>query len=141
MADHLLLDEIGRDGVLEFLRVAGEGSGSPLLMAELRNLGGALAEPDPAGGLLDSVDARFAYVGCGSAVDAGAAAASVEHHAVVRAVLSPWDVGTTVPSMVGSRTQPQGHLDGERVARADAVRAELDPDGLFAGDVAPCAPG
>ncbi|MFC7615247.1 hypothetical protein ACFQV2_18780 [Actinokineospora soli] len=71
VADHLLLDEIGRDGVLEFLRVAGEGSGSPLLMAELRNLGGALAEPDPAGGLLDSVDARFAYVGCGSAVDAG----------------------------------------------------------------------
>ncbi|MGW5053594.1 FAD-binding oxidoreductase [Actinokineospora sp. NPDC004072] len=141
VGDHLLLDEIGLDGVTEFLRVAGEGSGSPLLAAELRHLGGALAEPDPAGGLLTHVEARFAYLGTGSAVDPATTAAAVEHSAVVRAALSPWDVGSTVPSMVASRTQPQGHLSRSDALRAAAVRARVDPDGLFAGDVLPGPPG
>ncbi len=137
VADHLLLDEVGRDGVAEFLRVLGEGSGSPLPVVELRHLGGALAEPDPAGGLLDHIDAGFAYTGFGPAADA----AAEEHLAVVRAALSPWDVGTTAPSLVGSRTQPQGHLDRRRADAAAAVRARVDPGGLFAGDVVPVTPG
>lgn len=141
VADHLLLDEIGRDGVTEFLRVAGEGSGSPLLTAELRHLGGALADGDPAGGVLDRVDARFAYTGFGSAADPVAAEAADEHHAAVRVALSPWDVGTTMPSMVGTRTQPQGHLDERGAELAGRVRARVDPDGLFAGDVVTSAPG
>ncbi|MFC5288321.1 FAD-binding protein [Actinokineospora guangxiensis] len=137
VGDHLLLDEIGRDGVAEFLRVLGEGSGSPLPVAELHHLGGALAERAPAGGLLDHLDAGFAYTAFGATADA----ASAEHLAVVRRALSPWDVGTTVPSMVASRTQPQGHLDRRRAALAAEVRARVDPDGVFAGDVAPVTPG
>lgn len=139
--DHLLLDEIGRDGVTEFLRVAGEGSGSPLLSAELRHLGGALAEPDPAGGLLDHLDARFSYVGRGAATDAASTATAVEHCSVVRAALSPWDTGLTAPSMVASLTQPQAHLDSARIRQAATVRARVDPGGVFAGDVTPSAPG
>jgi FAD/FMN-containing dehydrogenase len=141
VGDHLLLDEIGRDGVAEFLRVVGEGSGSPLPVAELHHLGGALAEPDPAGGLLDHLDACFAYTAFGSTADAASTAAGEEHLAVVRRALSPWDVGTTVPSMVASRTQPQGHLDRRRAAAAAAVRARVDPDGIFVRDVVPVTPG
>jgi FAD/FMN-containing dehydrogenase len=139
VGDHLVLGELGPDGVAEFLRVAGEGSGSPLLVAELRQLGGALGVPDATGGLLNHVAGRFAYQCIGSAVTPEATAAALERAAVIRAALAPWDTGRTVPGFVAARTQPQRHLDPDQIDAADRVRLRVDPDALFRPDRAPSA--
>ncbi|UVS79660.1 FAD-binding oxidoreductase [Actinokineospora sp. UTMC 2448] len=137
MGDHLLVDGFDAQGVAEFLRVAGPGS--PLLAAELRQLGGALAVPDPAGGVLNHVSAQFMYQCVGSAIDPPTLAASRERAALIRSTLAPWDTGRTIPGFVGSHDQPQGHLDTAQIEAVDRVRARIDPDGLFRGDITPNA--
>ena len=59
----------------------------------------------------------------------------------MRAALSQWDTGWTVPSFVDDYRQPQGHLSTSRLHTVDRVRARVDPDGLFRDDVTPGACG
>ncbi|MGW4065081.1 FAD-binding oxidoreductase [Amycolatopsis sp. NPDC004747] len=137
--DHLLLTELGDAAAAEFLRVTGPGSGSPLISAELRQLGGALAAAPPDAGALGHLDAGFAYLGAGVPDGPAAEAAIAAHCAHVRAALAPWDTGRTAPTFVENFAQPQGHLDAERVRVLDRVRRRVDPRGMFLGDVSPGA--
>ena len=133
--DHMLLRDLGVDGAAEFLRLVG-GSDSPLVLAGLRQLGGALAVPAVDGGALSCLDADLLYSAAGIPFDAAASAAIAGRLGEIRAALGPWDTGFTAPTFVESVGQPQRHLDAVRVGRADAVRARLDPGGLFSGDIA-----
>jgi hypothetical protein len=139
VGDHMLLGELGDDGIAEFLRVTGEGSGSPLIVAGLRQLGGRFAVPDPAGGALSHLEARYSYAGSGVAADPALAEALKTHGAKVRAALSRWDTGRTAPSFVESFEQPQGHLTEAQIVEVDRVRARVDPGGLFRDDISPQA--
>ena len=141
VGDHMLLGEIGDDAVAEFLRLTGEGSGSPLIVAGLRQLGGAYAVPKPGKGALDHLTARYSYAG--SAVPDGPVTEGVirGHCAKIRTGLAPWDTGKTVPSFVESYGQPQRHLRPDQVYAADRIRHRVDPSGCFADDIAPNATG
>ncbi|MFC0863859.1 FAD-binding oxidoreductase [Sphaerimonospora cavernae] len=139
LGDHMLLDEFGDEGVDELLRVIGAGSGSPLIAAGLRQLGGAYAVPHPKGGALDHLSAPYAYSGGGVPGLTGTAEAITRHIGTVRAALAPWDTGRTVPTFVETHTQPQGHLSVEQVAAVDRVRERVDPAGMFRGDIMPSA--
>ncbi|WP_328646758.1 FAD-dependent oxidoreductase [Amycolatopsis sp. NBC_00348] len=139
VGEHMLLGELDDGGEAAFLRVLGEGSGSPLVAAGLRQLGGAYSRPDPAGGVLNHLDARFSYAGSGVPMGPVTVEALRKHAAVVRAALSKWDTGRTVPSFVEHVEQPQGHLSPEQIAEVDAVRERVDPAGRFRGDIAPNA--
>ncbi|TCO47349.1 FAD-binding oxidoreductase [Actinocrispum wychmicini] len=125
LGDHLLLNELGPDGITNFVRIAGTTS---VTSAELRQAGGALGVPDTNGGVLNHIDARYVYHYAGAASD-------VDGAAKVRAALAPWDTGRTVPAFVGSRTQPQGHLTDSQVLAVNRVRSRVDSGGLFHGDV------
>lgn len=139
VGDHMLLGALGEDGAEEFLRVLGPGSGSPLVVAGLRQLGGAFAEQDPDGGVLSHLAARYSYAGSGVPFDPITPDALHAHCTTVRAALSTWDTGRTVPGFVEDVSRPQRHLDADAVAAVDAVRVRVDPDGLFRGDIAPGA--
>ncbi|HWM06833.1 MAG TPA: FAD-dependent oxidoreductase [Actinophytocola sp.] len=135
LGDHLLLDELDDIGAGRLLDTLGEGS--PLVVAGLRQLGGAYATPSRPGGALDRLDAAFSYGGSGLVFEPAHAEAIREHGGRLRAAMSPWDTGRTVPGFVEDFDQPQGHLTAEQVARVRAVRTRVDPDGLFRDDVAP----
>ncbi|MEV4920262.1 FAD-binding protein [Streptomyces tirandamycinicus] len=139
VGDHLLLAELGDEAAAAFLGVVGEGSGSPLAVATLRQLGGAFADADPRGGVLSRLDAPFAYMGSGPPFGPVTVADLERHCAAVRAALAPWDTGTTVPSLVEGADRPQRHLDADALAAVDRVRGRVDPRGRFAGDIAPGA--
>ncbi len=137
VGEHLLLGELGDRGAAAFLDVTGPGSGSPLVSAELRHLGGALAVADDAGGAFGQLNAAYAYLGV-AVPDGPDGAAEIEKHcAVVRAALAPWDTGRTAPTLVESGSQPQAHLDPDLIEAVDRVRLRVDPDGLFRGDIVP----
>ncbi|MGW0185630.1 FAD-binding protein [Streptomyces sp. NPDC003362] len=137
--DHLLLSSLDADGVDTFLRLLGEGSDSPLVNAELRQLGGAFAAHPPNGGALSRLDAAFAFTAGGLVTDPAARATIEAHCAKVRSALAPWDTGWTAPTLVERLDQPQRHLTPEAVARADAVRRRVDPAGVFRHDIPPGA--
>jgi FAD/FMN-containing dehydrogenase len=137
--DHLLLSELGDDGVAAFLGVFGVGSGSPLVSAELRQLGGACAVPDPAGGVLSHLPGRFVYQAVGVPSDQLTPPDIAAHYARARAALAPWDTGRTAPNFVASHAQPQGHLTADQIDAVDRIRKRVDPTGLFHGDITPHA--
>lgn len=139
VGDHMVLGELDDVAAESFLKVTGPDSGSPMVVAGLRQLGGRYAVGDPAGGVLDRLDGRFSYAGSGPAFDEATADALRAHAAVVRAALAPWDTGRTVPGFVEDFDQPQRHLDADQVRAVDAVRVRVDPAGMFRGDVAPGA--
>ncbi|WDZ83499.1 FAD-binding oxidoreductase [Micromonospora cathayae] len=137
LGDHMLLDRTDDRTLTELLRVAGPDSGSPLTVAELRQLGGALAVPDPAGGVLNHLAAQVAYMAAGLPEAGAGVDAIVDRCALVRRALGPWDTGRTAPTFVEDRHQPQGHLDPADLARVDRVRRRVDPTGVFRADVMP----
>ncbi|MFD3659463.1 FAD-binding protein [Streptomyces sp. NPDC058659] len=139
VGDHLLLSTLDQDATDTFLRLLGEGSHSPLVNAELRQLGGALAAPDPHGGALSRLDAAFAFTAGGLALDPAAADTIRAHCAKVRSALAPWDTGWTAPTLVERPDQPQRHLPPDAIARADRVRRRVDPSGIFRYDIPPGA--
>jgi hypothetical protein len=139
IGDHMLLWEIGDDGAAEFLRLTGEGSDSPLIMAGLRQLGGAYAEPKPGHGALDHLDGHYSYAASGVPNGPVTEMTLRRHLARVRTALSPWDTGRTAPSFVEHIRQPQRHLRPDQVYVVDQIRERVDPDGLFRGDIAPNA--
>ena len=69
LGHHRVLSELPDEAIDAFVGVAGPGSGSPLLLAELRHLGGALARPAENGGALDKLDAEFVMLGIGMLMD------------------------------------------------------------------------
>ncbi|WP_246076574.1 FAD-binding oxidoreductase [Amycolatopsis cihanbeyliensis] len=137
VGDHMLLDEFDAHAVAPLLDVIGEGSGSPLVGAGLRQLGGAYAAPRAPGGVLDRLTANYSYAGSGLAADPDAAAALRAHCAKVRSALARWNTGRVVPSFVEDFAQDHRHLDARQAAAVDRVRARIDPGRLFRDDVSP----
>jgi hypothetical protein len=134
--EHALLDRLGATGVSRFLEAAGPGSGTTIVSAELRQLGGAFAVPHRPGGAFDRTDAAFAYVGLGIAAPDGSTATQDDLARIARAT-APWRTGFTAPTFVEGRTQPQRTFDDTTAARVSAVRRSVDPDGVLADAVAP----
>ncbi len=137
MGDHLLLSELSDPAAAAFLDSTGPGSGSPLVSAELRHLGGALAVPPETGGAFRHLDAAYAYLGTAVPFGPDGAATIERHCAVVRSALAPFDTGRTTPTLVESLDQPQAHLDSDVIDAVDRVRLRVDPDGLFRDDIVP----
>jgi hypothetical protein len=138
--DHLLLGAID-DGGAGLLRVAGPDSGSPLVNVELRQLGGALAAAPAGGGALSRLDGHFAYLGAGVPGHPASREAILRHCGVVRETLRPWATGRLAPTFAADLTRPQACLDPAGVRAVGRVRARVDPEGLFRGDVAPYVTG
>jgi hypothetical protein len=134
--DHMLLDAFPGEAAEAFLRLVGAGSDSPLVNAELRQLGGALAvPPGTGGGALDHFDARFAYMGGGVPFGPVTPEDIYARCAQVRAALAPWHSGWTAPTFVDHYTHPQRHLTAPQVAAVDEVRLRVDPAGMFREDI------
>lgn len=128
-----LLREFGPDAVDALLGVAGPGVDFPLLLAEVRHLGGALARTPRTE---DAVCARGAAFGLhGVGVTAGPGAEHVpDGLAALHAAMAPFATGTTMVNFHGApgdaddrarAWSPQVH---ERLRRAKAV---YDPDNLL----------
>jgi hypothetical protein len=69
LGHHRVINELPDEAIDAFVEVAGPDSDSPLLLAELRQIGGALARPDENGGALDKLDGEFVMLGIGMVMD------------------------------------------------------------------------
>ena len=91
--DGMLLGVLPDQAIDALLGQIGAGTGSPLLVYELRQMGGALAERSPRHGVLDASDAAVALYGAGMVTDPESAAAIEERLARVEQALRPWMAG------------------------------------------------
>lgn len=128
-----LLDELPGGGVDELVAAAGPGSGSPLAMVELRQMGGALARPPADAGARATLPGSLAMLSLGVVEDEAAAAAARAYlEAVDRAVL-PYRVGD-YPNFVMEPTDASRFFDAETWARLRQAKATYDPADMFKGN-------
>jgi FAD/FMN-containing dehydrogenase len=127
-----MLDELPSEAFDALLAVAGPGVDTPLLSVELRQLGGALAEPSPEHGAVGTFDAKFAMFAVGLPADEEAAAAVDADVDRVLAALAPWQARRTYFNF-SERPVGAERLYGElTLRRLRAIKGRVDPGELLA---------
>jgi FAD/FMN-containing dehydrogenase len=127
-ASSTLVREVPDAAIDAIVAAVGPGSGSGLAIAELRQLGGALARPDPDGGALNALDGAFLALSVGLAGDP-----AVQRIDAARflTALEPWATGGRYLPMLDDRTDTRKAFPPGVHARLSAIRRGVDPRGLF----------
>ena len=132
--DHALIDDLPDVAIDEIVEMTGAGSGSPLMMVEFRQMGGAMGRPADNAGALDRVDAKYvAFTG-------GMAETPEMERTVERAardamgVLAPWNRGRTYLNFSERVTNARSAYSVDTHRRLQAVKNRVDPNGVLHGN-------
>jgi FAD/FMN-containing dehydrogenase len=131
LTDSVMLGDLPAEAIDRFLAAAGPGSGSRLIVADLRHLGGALRRSQPSHGALATLDASFLSFGVGIAGDDAARDASRERLALLNDAMAPYDSGRRYLNFADQPTDPALFWPPDVYQRLRAIKASIDPDGLF----------
>lgn len=126
-----MLAELPPEAVSAFVRAAGPGSGSSLVMAELRQLGGAVGRPDANGGALSHLEGAFVAFALGGAFDEEDRTRSQIHADRLIDALAPWAGGRLYLNFVEEQIETAAAFEAAVFERLQAIRAQADPTGLF----------
>ena len=134
IADGMLLEDLDAAAMEAFVRVAAPGS--PLVAAELRHLGGALAQAPARAGVRGELEGEFLLLGVGVGGPNGMA--PVEAHLdLLFGELRHAATGTRFAGVAQRWSSLRTCVPDAALAPLARLRAELDPDGLL---VAPQLP-
>jgi berberine-like enzyme len=129
-----LLRGLPDEALEQLLALAGPGAPSPLLLVELRHLGGALARPPEVPNAIGHRDAAFTLFAAGVAPPHQAQAVR-DHGAALLTALQPWSTGGAYVNFLSA---DEATPDAVRTAYEPATYRELallksrfDPDGVF----------
>ena len=131
LSDDGLLTCLPSEAVEAFVGAAGPESGSTLMIAELRQLGGALGRTPERHGALPRLDGDFLLFACAVPMGPGSAAAGWAHSARLTAALDPWSSGRRYQNFAERPVEPGSIFEPETQRRLTAIKARVDPDGLF----------
>jgi FAD/FMN-containing dehydrogenase len=132
ISDTMMLDGLSAETVDRLVDATGPGSGSPLLLVELRHLGGALGRY--AGGALNRLDGDYLYFAVGIPMDPAVVAALEAHFAIVSAALAPQSSGNHYLNFAERPVDPVAFYGEQTYARLRKVKAEVDPLEIFRGN-------
>jgi hypothetical protein len=129
IGDAILLSKLDDWAIESFLRVAGPDS--PLVAAELRHLGGALAAPPPGAGARGHLEGRFLAFGVGIPGAPASAEQLNTHLDDYLATLKPWATGTRFASFAERTSSLHTCVPDAALDRLARIRASVDPDSLL----------
>ena len=129
-SSHHLLGELPAEAIDKLIEVGGAGSGSPLVMIELRHLGGALARSAPHHGACAGMNGEYALFALGGILALEDAPVMVEAADRVAAAMEPWRSGWYL-NFVERPSDMARAFDAETWRRLQEVKARVDPDGVF----------
>jgi hypothetical protein len=129
--DGALLDVVPAEAIDSLVHVAGPESGSPLLMVELRHLGGALARPGEGHGAVATMEGDYALFAVGMAPDAETAAIVDAHVDLVKTALCEWDAGRRYLNFSERPIDTRRAYTAAAYRRLQAVKTLVDPDDMF----------
>jgi FAD/FMN-containing dehydrogenase len=131
MAEHRLLADLPAEAIDAFVAVAGPGSGSALLAAEIRHLGGALGVAKPGSGALSRLDAAYLAFGVGIAGSPEMIAGLEATLPRFKAALAEWDAGRGYLNFEENAADARAFYDEVTHRRLARVRAQVDPREVF----------
>ena len=125
IGDGMLLEKLDDWAIDSFLRVAGPGS--PLLAAEIRHLGGALAAPPPGAGARGHLEGRFLLFGVGIPGAPAPAAELDAHLDRYLHAMRPWATGTRFLSFAERTSSLRTCVPDSVLSRLRRIRAVRRP--------------
>lgn len=131
LGHHEVLAELPDDAIDAFVGAAGPDAGSPLLLAEIRQLGGALARPDENGGALSSLDADFVMFGVGMPVTPELGKAIESHLDHLHETMKPWAAEGGYFNFAERPCDVDAILPPETCSSLAEVKRRWDPDGMI----------
>jgi hypothetical protein len=127
----MMLGQLDTAAIDAFVTAAGPESGSPLVSAEIRHLGGALRRFGEGHGALATFDAPFLTFGLGLVFDDETYAANRRQLALLRDALTPYDTGRQYLNFTEEETDPATFYKADAYRRLRAVKASYDPANVF----------
>ena len=125
---HALLSELPDDAIDTLNEVAGPGSGSPLLLAELRHAGGAVGRAPEGAGALDKLDAAFTLFGVGLPMAPELGEAINAHLDKLTDAMKPWSSDGGYFNFAEQPCELDAILPADTCRRLADVKRKWDPD-------------
>jgi FAD binding domain len=128
LGHHRVLRELP-DGAIDAFAELADPDSSPLLLTELRQLGGALARPDADGGALTHLDAAFVMLGIGLPMTPDLGLAIDDRLDRLHQALEPWAADGGYFNFAERSCDADAILPADVCARLGEVKRKWDPDG------------
>jgi FAD/FMN-containing dehydrogenase len=131
IGDAILLSELDADAENRFIAAAGAESGSSLVVAEIRQLGGSTGSPDDGSGVLSHLDAGYMLFGTGVAFDPASSKRSEEDLDRLLAALEPFRADRRLYGFAERNCSLEDCFGPESAARLEEIRDRYDPGHVF----------
>jgi FAD binding domain-containing protein len=128
LGHHGLVTELPDDAIASFVDAAGPESSSPLLLAELRHLGGALRRAPEGNGALDKLDAEFVMLGIGMMMDPALREPITDALDGLADAVKPWAAEGGYFNYAERPCDVDAILPAETCKRLAEVKRSWDPD-------------
>ncbi len=129
--DGALLAALPAEAIDRIVRVAGPGTGSPLVAVELRQIGGEMSRARPNNGAVAAYDAGYALFAGGPAPTPQAVRAVESAAADLISAMSPWAARQMYLNLAETRRDPASFWTPLAYDRLRRVKAVVDPDDMI----------
>jgi len=127
---HVAMATLPAEAVDAFVAANGADSGSDVLTAEIRHLGGAIARPDASHGAAH-IDAEYISFAASMAITPDMAAKADQDLAKLDAALEPYSSARKYLNFTETASAPGEFFEKATLDRLRAVKAQVDPEGIF----------
>jgi hypothetical protein len=127
----MMLGALDGEAIDRFVSAAGPASGSPLLSAEMRHVGGALSRPAPHHGALATFDADFLTFGVGMVLDEASYRGNRGRLDALETALAPYHTGREYLDFTEHSTDAARFYTPAVYRRLRAVKGAFDPENLI----------
>jgi hypothetical protein len=131
LGHHALLRELPDEAIDTFVGTAGAESGTPLLLTEIRHIGGALAREGENAGALAKLDADYLMFGLGMPMTPQLGEAIDGHLDHLADVMAPWTAEGGYFNFAERTCEIDAILPAQTHERLQEVKRRWDPDGLI----------
>jgi hypothetical protein len=128
VSDGTLLGELPDNAIDTILEQVGPGSTTSLLLAELRQLGGALGRAPEGHGALATIDAAYAFFACAVAATPELAALGHLDARRLTGSLEPWSTGRSYLNFAENEVDARTGYAESAWLQLKGIRSAYDPD-------------
>jgi hypothetical protein len=131
LSDQTIVDDLPQDAIDAFVAKAGPDAGTSLLMAELRQMGGAFGRSGEGHGALSRIDGGYVVFAGGMPIDEQVGAAVERDSRELTDAMRPYGHGRSYSNFAERVVDASSSYPEDTYRRLRAVRARVDPDGLM----------
>ncbi len=131
LGEGLTIRALPDEAIDAFASVAGPGSGSPMLLSELRHIGGALGRPDPNGGALTHLETDYVMYSVGMPMTPELGEAIPQHLKKIEQTMQPWAGEGSYYNFTERPCDADAILPADVCAQLAETKRKWDPDGMI----------